>query len=106
MTTSDVGRVLDAWATAGAVVSADQFGGVAGRERSARHPERRKADTVRRLNLHGGRAAQGGNMRWLVGVLGLALLAVPLLAQAQTEAVYALGRFSFENGGEIADMKA
>lgn len=44
-------------------------------------------------------------MRWLVGVLGLALLAVPLLAQAQTEAVYALGRFSFENGGEIADMK-
>src|SRR5262249_19176102 len=105
MTTSDVGRVRDAGATAGAVVSADRFGGLTGGERTVRHPKCRKADTVRRLNLRGGRAAQGGNMRWLVGMLGLALLAVPLLAQAQTEAVYALGRFSFENGGEIADMK-
>src|SRR5262245_12355011 len=105
MTTSDMGRVLDAGATAGAVISADRFGGLAGGERTARHPKRRQADTVRRLNLRGGRPAQGGNMRWLVSMLGLALLAVPLLAHAQTDAVYALGRFSFENGGEIADMK-
>src|SRR5262249_33728658 len=105
MTTSDVGRVLDAGAIAGAVVSADRFGGLAGGERTARHPKRRKADTVRRLNLRSGRAAQGGNMRGLVGMRGPALLAVPLLGQAHTEAIYALGRFSFENGGDIADMK-
>src|SRR5215813_9101123 len=105
MTTSDVGRVLDAGATAGAVVSADRFGGLTGENAQLVTPNAEKPNIVRRLNFRGGRAAQGGNMRWLVGMLGLALLAVPLLAQAQTEAVYALGRFSFENGGEIADMK-
>src|SRR5262245_20378587 len=105
MTTSDVESILDAWATAKAVLSADRLGGLAGGDRSARHPERRKAGTVRRPNVRGGRAVQGENMRWLVCMLGLALLAVPLLAQAQTEAVYAMGRFSFENGGEIVDMK-
>jgi len=105
MTTSDVGRVLNAGATAGAVVSADRFGGVTGGERTARHPKRRKADTSDASTYAVEELHKGGNMRWLVGMLGLALLAVPLLAQAQTEAVYALGRFSFENGGEIADMK-
>jgi len=40
--------------------------------------------------------------RWL---LLLSLVIVPLCAKAQTEAVYQLGRFAFEDGGEIADMK-
>lgn len=32
------------------------------------------------------------------------LMLAPMKAHAQTEAVYALGRFAFEDGGEIADM--
>ena len=34
-----------------------------------------------------------------------ALLALPSAARAQTEAVYQLGHFAFEDGGEIPDMK-
>jgi hypothetical protein len=34
-----------------------------------------------------------------------ALLVAPLAAWAQTEAVYQLGHFAFEDGGEIPDMK-
>ena len=32
------------------------------------------------------------------------LLAAPLAARAQTEAVYQLGHFTFEDGGEVPDM--
>jgi hypothetical protein len=38
-------------------------------------------------------------------MLCLIMPAIPMPAQAQTEAVYTIGRFSFENGSEIADMK-
>ena len=44
-------------------------------------------------------------MRTFGWMLLAALLAVPLMARAQTEAVYQLGHFAFEDGGEIADMK-
>ncbi len=48
---------------------------------------------------------QRKNSNRLICLLCLFLLGIPLAAQAQSEAVYRLGRFSFENGGEIADMK-
>lgn len=41
----------------------------------------------------------------LICMLGIILLAAPLPAQAQTEAVYTIDRFKFENGGEITGMK-
>jgi homoserine O-acetyltransferase len=44
-------------------------------------------------------------MRVLGWILSAVLLALPLAAHAQTEAVYSLGHFSFEDGGEIPDMK-
>jgi homoserine O-acetyltransferase len=44
-------------------------------------------------------------MRTFGSILLLVLLLIPLTAGAQTEAVYQLGRFAFENGGEIPDMK-
>jgi homoserine acetyltransferase len=44
-------------------------------------------------------------MRTFGSILSLVLLLIPLTAGAQTEAVYQLGRFVFENGGEIPDMK-
>jgi homoserine O-acetyltransferase len=43
--------------------------------------------------------------RVMMVALGLLLLAVPCLARAQTEAVYPIGKFTFENGGEIPDMR-
>jgi homoserine O-acetyltransferase/O-succinyltransferase len=44
-------------------------------------------------------------MRVLGWLLPALLLCLPLIAHAQTEAVYPLGRFAFEDGGEISDMK-
>ena len=44
-------------------------------------------------------------MRVLGWIVAAVLLALPPTARAQTEAVYPLGRFAFENGGEIPDMK-
>lgn len=44
-------------------------------------------------------------MRRLTWIIFIVLLALPMGAQAQTEDVYALGHFVFENGGEIPDMK-
>jgi homoserine O-acetyltransferase len=44
-------------------------------------------------------------LRALGWLLVAALLAVPVAARAQTEAVYQLGHFSFENDGEIPDMR-
>ena len=44
-------------------------------------------------------------MRVLGWVLAAILIALPLVAHAQTEAVFSLGRFVFEDGGEIPDMK-
>lgn len=44
-------------------------------------------------------------MRVLEWILAAALLALPTAVRAQTEAVYPLGRFAFEDGGEIPDMK-
>src|SRR4051794_10342520 len=47
----------------------------------------------------------GRDMRAFGWLLLAALLATPLAARAQTEAVYQLGHFAFEGGGEIPDMK-
>jgi len=44
-------------------------------------------------------------MRVLVWILSAVLTALPLTARAQTEAVFSLGHFAFEDGGEIPDMK-
>jgi homoserine O-acetyltransferase len=44
-------------------------------------------------------------MKWLGWMLAATLMVAPVAAQAQTEAVYDAGRFTFENGGEIAAMK-
>lgn len=44
-------------------------------------------------------------MRIVMWVLCLAVLALPAGARAQTEAVYQLGHFAFEGGGDIHDMK-
>jgi homoserine O-acetyltransferase len=44
-------------------------------------------------------------MRVLGWIIAGLLLATPVAARAQTEAVYPLGHFGFENGGEIPDMK-
>ena len=41
----------------------------------------------------------------LLTCLSLASVLTPVPALAQTEAVWTLGRFAFENGGEIPDMK-
>jgi len=55
---------------------------------------------------HGAFAMMGGIiMRVLGWMLSAVLLATPLAARAQTEAVYPLGHFTFEEGGEIPDMK-
>ena len=44
--------------------------------------------------------------RWVTGAMLLvSALASPPQAQAQTEAVASIGRFAFEEGGEIPDMK-
>ena len=44
--------------------------------------------------------------RWVTGArLVVSALASPPQAQAQTEAVASIGRFAFEKGGEIPDMK-
>ncbi len=44
--------------------------------------------------------------RWVTGAMLLvSALALPPQAQAQTEAVASIGRFAFEEGGEIPDMK-
>ena len=47
----------------------------------------------------------GTDMRTFGWLLLAALLALPSTARAQTEAVYQLGHFAFEDGGEIHDMK-
>ena len=44
-------------------------------------------------------------MKSFLWMLFADMLAVPAVAVAQTEAVYSIGRFAFENGGEIPDMK-
>ncbi|HEY0425154.1 MAG TPA: alpha/beta fold hydrolase [Rhodopila sp.] len=44
-------------------------------------------------------------MRIIGCILSAMLLSLPLTARAQTEAVYPIGRFAFEDGGEIQDMK-
>ena len=44
-------------------------------------------------------------MRMFGWMLLAVLLVAPLNARAQTEAVFQLGRFAFEEGGEIPDMK-
>src|SRR5215469_13870540 len=44
-------------------------------------------------------------MRMFGWMLLAVILVAPLKAQAQTEAVFQLGRFAFEEGGEIPDMK-
>jgi homoserine O-acetyltransferase/O-succinyltransferase len=45
-------------------------------------------------------------MRTLISMIGaVMLMLVSAAASAQTEAVWQLGQFSFENGGEISDMK-
>ena len=95
-------------ATAGAVPSAKSTGVVAYTDAAACRSGYGKADTIRCPNWRGGRAAQKRNIIRLIIIiclLCLILQAFPLSAQAQTEAVYRIGRFSFENGGEIADMK-
>ena len=52
------------------------------------------------------KTADGGtDMRTFGWLLLVALLAAPLAARAQTDAVYQLGHFAFEDGGEIPDMK-
>ncbi len=43
--------------------------------------------------------------RMLLPLLALAAMVLPLAARAQTEAVYDIGRYAFENGGEIPAMK-
>lgn len=43
--------------------------------------------------------------RVLAGLLGVAALLLPIVARAQTEAVFDIGRYAFENGGEIPSMK-
>jgi len=64
MTTSDVGRVLDAGATAGAVVSADRFGGLTGENAqlvtpNAEKPTPSDASTYGAEELHKGETCGG-----------------------------------------------
>ena len=44
-------------------------------------------------------------MRAILWIMAWLLAVAPIVARAQTEATYQLGRFTFENGGEIADMR-
>ncbi len=44
-------------------------------------------------------------MRMVLRILGIAAVLLPLSAHAQTEAVFDIGRYAFENGGEIPSMK-
>ncbi len=105
MTILDMESKSRARATAGALPSTDCPGEMAYTDAAGRRSEYGKVDTIRCLTLRGGGAVHKSDIIWLICALGLILLAMPLLAQAQTEAVYTIERFSFENGGEIADMK-
>ena len=44
-------------------------------------------------------------MRATLAMLCAMLIAAPVPVKAQSEAVHSIGRFVFENGGDIPDMK-
>jgi hypothetical protein len=69
------------------------------------HPGNAWWGTLRSRVGNDRRCMGGRTLRALGWLLAAAPLATPMAARAQTEAVYRLGHFSFENGGEIPDMR-